>query len=169
MKNWKILIGALLIIGIAAFWFASVKGIKSSAVERSPTGLMSAQTVVLDGTEITVYRSPNCGCCSGYIQYLKDNGLNVKTVEKADLDPIKKQYTIPDDMLSCHTSVIGKYFVEGHVPIEAVKRLIAEQPDVDGIALPGMPAGSAGMHGVKSESFVVYAIKNGQASEFMQV
>lgn len=168
MNNWKLLIGTLLIIGITGFWFTSVRGIKNSALE-PPTGLASAQIKMLDGTEITVYKSPNCGCCSGYIQHLKENGLTVKIVEKADLDPIKKQHNIPDDMLSCHTSTIGKYFVEGHVPIEAVKKLIDEQPDIDGIALPGMPAGSAGMPGIKNALFVVYAIKNGQSFEFTKV
>lgn len=167
MKNWKALIVALLIIVVAGFWFASVRSIKNSA--QAPTGLVSAETMSLDGTEVTVYKSPNCGCCGGYVQYLKDNGLNVKVVEKANLDPLKEEHGIPDDMLSCHTSVIGKYFVEGHVPIEAVKKLIAEQPDVDGIALPGMPAGSAGMQGVKSAPFVVFAVKDGQSSEFVRV
>lgn len=165
MKNWKTLIVALLIIGVAGFWFTSVRNIKNSAA----TGLVSAEIASLDGTEVTVYKSPNCGCCGGYVQYLKDNGLSVKVIEKADMDPIKKQHNIPDDMLSCHTSVIGKYFVEGHVPIEAVKKLIAEQPDVDGIALPGMPAGSAGMHGAKNAPFIVYAIKDGQSFEFVRV
>lgn len=119
--------------------------------------------------ELLVYKSPKCGCCAGWVSYMKENGFTVTVKELGNLDPIKKQYNIPDDMLSCHTSVIGKYFVEGHVPVEAVKKLIAEQPDIDGIALPGMPAGTAGMGGVKQGAYTIYAIKNGQATEYTKV
>ncbi len=70
-------------------------------------------------------------------------------------------------MGSCHTAVIADYFVEGHVPIEAVEKLLSEKPDVDGIALPGMPQGSLGMSGQKTAAFRIYALSAGTASEFM--
>jgi len=72
-------------------------------------------------------------------------------------------------MQSCHTTEIGDYFVEGHVPIEAIDKLLAEKPDIDGITLPDMPAGSPGMPGVKREEFVIYSLKDGESSEFMRI
>lgn len=72
-------------------------------------------------------------------------------------------------MQSCHTTVIGGYYIEGHVPVEAIKRLLEEKPQIDGIALPGMPAGSPGMSGSKEGPFVIYSISGGQTSEFMRI
>ena len=85
-------------------------------------------------------------------------------------DFVKEKYGIPYSMRSCHTTVIGDYFVEGHVPIEAVEKLMLEKPDIKGIALPGMPSGSPGMPGSKQGPFIVYAInKDGSTSEFMRI
>ena len=100
---------------------------------------------------------------------LKEQGLTVETINVQDTTKIKKEHNIPDDMLSCHTTVVGKYFIEGHVPYEAVEKLLREQPDIDGIALPGMPAGSPGMSGAKRGTWTIFAIKDGQTSVFMEV
>ena len=70
-------------------------------------------------------------------------------------------------MQSCHTSIIGDYYVEGHVPVEAIRKLLDERPSIDGIALPGMPQGSPGMSGEKAEPFVIYAITGGAVEEFV--
>ena len=86
-----------------------------------------------------------------------------------DTGAIKKELNIPDDMWSCHTSLVGDYYVEGHVPIEAVRKLLEEQPDIDGIALPGMPQGSPGMSGEKEEPWVVYSISASGVEEFMTI
>lgn len=119
--------------------------------------------------DIVVYKSPSCGCCSGYVKYLSGERFNVKVVESNDLDNLKQERGVPSDMQSCHTSIIGPYFVEGHIPIEAVRKLLSEKPDIDGIAMPGMPAGSPGMGGRKTGEFVVYAVKDGSSSEFMRI
>ncbi len=83
------------------------------------------------------------------------------------MSSIKKKYQIPHNMEGCHTGVIGDYFVEGHVPVEAIEELLAEKPAIGGIALPGMPSGSPGMPGQKTEAFKIYALSDGTASEFM--
>ncbi len=83
------------------------------------------------------------------------------------MSSIKKKYQIPQNMESCHTGVIEGYFVEGHVPVEAIEELLAEKPDISGIALPGMPPGSPGMPDQKTEAFKIYALSDGTASEFM--
>ena len=77
------------------------------------------------------------------------------------------KHNIPSELESCHTTEVAGYFVEGHVPVEAIDKLLEEKPDIDGIALPGMPAGSPGMGGLKTEDFVIYALKDGEASVFM--
>ena len=117
----------------------------------------------------TVYKSPSCGCCVGWSSHMEQNGYGTKTVLMEDLSPIKQQYNIPASMGSCHTAIIGGYFVEGHVPSEVIDKLLAEQPDIDGIALPRMPPGSPGMPGQKSGEWVIYAIKDGEVSEYTRI
>ena len=118
---------------------------------------------------MTVYASPTCGCCHEYIPYLEGHGLTVKTEVTEDVNSIKEEYGIPESAWSCHTAVIGDYYVEGHVPIEAVERLLEDEPNIDGIALPGMPAGSPGMDGEKVGPFEVVAIKDGQTKPYMSI
>ena len=78
---------------------------------------------------------------------------------------IKEQYQIPQSIESCHTTVFEDYFVEGHVPIEAMEELFEEYPDIDGIALPGMPAGSPGMDGPQTETFIIHALRDGKVQD----
>jgi hypothetical protein len=119
-----------------------------------------------------LYKTPNCGCCGNYAAYLKRNGFSVKTVVFNDLSFIKEKYQIDNEMQSCHTVVIGDKFVEGHVPIEAVAKLIQEknsQKGIKGIALPGMPSGSPGMPGGKTSPFRIYQLSREGWSEFMEL
>ncbi len=118
---------------------------------------------------IDIYLQATCGCCHQYLAYLEMNGYEVTPHELTDLSGIKENHGIPEDMWSCHTSVIGPYFVEGHVPIEVIRELMKQRPAIGGISLPGMPAGSPGMGGVQAAPFVIYAIEGGQASVFMEV
>lgn len=98
------------------------------------------------GETITVYKDPNCGCCTAWVDHLRDAGYQVNAINSSDMTSIKKRLGVPDKMGSCHTAVIDKtgQVVEGHVPAAAVKKLIA-QPMVRGVAAPGMPANSPGM------------------------
>lgn len=128
----------------------------------------SQEGISEDGTavKVTLFKSASCGCCTGHAAELRNNGFDVEVITTANMSSIKKQYNIPSAMQSCHTAVIGDYFVEGHMPIDAITKLLEEKPDLDGIALPNMPAGSPGMPGVKKEPFVIYGVKNGEISEF---
>ncbi|MBD1135253.1 hypothetical protein IDH21_02505 [Pelagibacterales bacterium SAG-MED47] len=85
------------------------------------------------------------------------------------LHTIKQKFNIPLEMQSCHTTIMDKYFIEGHVPLEAINRLLKEQPDIDGIALPGMPIGTPGMPGDKDEPYVIYQLIDGKFSVFMTI
>ena len=118
---------------------------------------------------VEVFKTPSCGCCYGYVLFLEKEQFNVKQTDMRSLHSIKQKYNIPLEMQSCHTTIIGKYFIEGHVPLEAVNKLLKEQPDIDGIALPGMPIGTPGMPGKKEEPFVVYQLIDGKFSIFMTI
>lgn len=126
-------------------------------------------TAVGDGSELVMYKSPQCGCCSGHAAALKQAGYDVRVVKSTDLQGLKRSHGVPSDKQSCHTIVVGDYFIEGHVPIEVVNKFLEEKPDVDGIALPGMPLGTPGMPGPKAGDYVIYGIKDGEATEYMRV
>jgi hypothetical protein len=121
------------------------------------------------GQKVVMYKSPNCGCCVGYADELENQGFEVEVVPTDDMNSIKDKYGIPSDKQSCHTIVLGDYFIEGHVPMEAVEKLLKEQPEVDGIGLPRMPAGAPGMGGSKRAPYEVYKAKAGEFSEFVTI
>ena len=118
---------------------------------------------------VEVFKTPSCGCCYGYVLFLKDEEYEIKETNMRSLHNIKKKYNIPLEMQSCHTTILGKYFIEGHVPIEAINKLIKEQPQIDGIALPGMPIGTPGMPGDKEEPYIIYQLIDGKSSVFMKI
>ena len=120
-----------------------------------------------EGAKATVYKSPECHCCGAYVGYLRRNGFDVRIEEVADMTPVKRRFGIPPDLESCHTMSVGGYVVEGHVPIEAIDRLLSEKPGIKGIALPGMPEGSPGMPGAKSRPFVIHTISDTKSTVFM--
>jgi len=124
---------------------------------------------VHNAEKVTIYKSSYCGCCGEHASYLKKNDLDVEIIKTNDMDTIKNKYKISKDMQSCHTALIGDYFVEGHVSMVAINKLLTEKPSIDGIALPEMPAGSPGMPGLKSEPFTIYSITDGEVSEFMKI
>jgi len=121
-----------------------------------------------NGRQVTVYKSPTCGCCVNYISILRSEGYDVDVVETQNINSIKNKYGISPEMESCHTSVFDDYVVEGHVPLTVVDKLFTEQPNIRGIALPGMPAGSPGMPGIKREPFTVYALSDNETSVYVR-
>ena len=118
---------------------------------------------------VEVFKTPSCGCCYGYVLFLEEENFKVKQTDVRSLHLIKKKYNIPLEMQSCHTTILGKYFIEGHVPIEAINKLLKEKPDIDGIALPGMPIGTPGMPGEKEEPYIIYQLVDGKSSVFMTI
>ena len=108
----------------------------------------------IDIPKVVSYKSESCGCCKKWINYLKDNGLEVVDNIVEDFSAIKNQYQIPNNLRSCHSAQIANYTIEGHVPIESINKLFREKPNINGIAVPGMPLGSPGMemHSHKSHS-----------------
>jgi len=107
-----------------------------------------------------LYKNPSCGCCEEYANYLRRAGYEVNVIPTHDLDKIKREHKVPEALDGCHTTLVGGYVVEGHVPLNTLNRLLTEKPKITGISLPGMPLGSPGMGGQKSGPFKIYEISN---------
>ena len=131
----------------------------------------------IDIPKVVSYRSASCGCCKKWINHLRDNGLEVVDNIVEDVSAIKIQYQIPNNLRSCHSAQIGKYTIEGHVPIESINKLLEEKPLISGLAVPGMPHGSPGMeihshesHSHDYESYEVVAFsKSGKTKIFDKI
>jgi hypothetical protein len=108
--------------------------------------------------DVQVYKQPGCGCCELWARHMRAAGFRVTVTEASDVDAMKRRNGIPANLRSCHTSVVSGYRVEGHVPIDVVRRMLTEKPAVSGIAVPGMPIGSPGMEsGGRGEPYDVVA------------
>jgi hypothetical protein len=116
-----------------------------------------------DTIDAVLYKNPQCGCCEGHADHLRANGFNVKSVETHDMPLIKQSHGVASALEGCHTIEVGGYVVEGHVSAAIIKRLLAQRPAIKGISLPGMPDGSPGMGGRKTEPFKIYEITDGPA------
>ncbi|HSV28315.1 MAG TPA: DUF411 domain-containing protein [Candidatus Omnitrophota bacterium] len=105
---------------------------------------------------VEVWKSPLCGCCGGWVEYMEQQGFKVTVHETDDMDTVKNKLGVPEQAWSCHTAKVAGYVLEGHVPVQALDKLLAEKPQgVTGIASPGMPQGSPGMTGAKEPNVVV--------------
>ena len=163
-NNSKIMIAlSVVVLVIGAF---SVKSWTSGASQNSKlSGIVAG-----DSAKITLYKSPSCTCCASYAKYLEKKGFEVESINRTDMSSIKDEYGIPRSMESCHTTVIGDYVVEGHIPVEAIEKLLTDTPDIHGIAMPAMPAGSPGMPGFKRGAFTVHALnKDGSIGKFTEL
>jgi hypothetical protein len=136
--------------------------------------LIAASAVVLTRSAhaapvpVALYKSPECGCCDGYADYLRQHGFAVTVTATPELSDISRKAGIPSELQGCHTAFVGGYVVDGHVPVEAINKMLAERAPIKGITLPGMPEGSPGMAGTKTGRFTVYQIgKNGTSKAFM--
>ena len=119
---------------------------------------------------ITVYKSPTCGCCTGWVAYLEDHRFTVETHDVDTLSNIKAELGLTDKrLMSCHTATINGFVVEGHVPANDIQRLIDEKPDILGITAPGMPKMSPGMGSRTPKDYKVLAFdKQGKIELFSQ-
>jgi hypothetical protein len=113
----------------------------------------SASTSVM-----TVHKDPNCGCCHLWAEAMQKAGFDVRLNDLGDLAPIKARLGVPGDLEGCHTAEIEGYFLEGHVPLSSVRRLLVERPAIKGLAVPGMPSGSLGMGDDPAASYDVVAV-----------
>jgi hypothetical protein len=106
----------------------------------------------------TLYKSPQCSCCEGYAAYLRQNSFEVTVKPTNDLAEISSKAGVPEKFQGCHTMFVDDYVIDGHVPVNVIRKLLSERPSIAGITLPGMPAGSPGMTGYKHGPFTIYAV-----------
>jgi len=136
------------------------------AALQSPQADQSLPTVL-------VYKTATCGCCSGWVEHMRQAGFTVDARDlpsNAELMRVKVDAGVPNAMVTCHTALIDGFVVEGHVPAEQVKQLLAERPAVAGIAVPGMPIGSPGMEGPGAQPYRVYSFdRQGGTAVFAEV
>lgn len=149
------------------FWFFSAiaAGLVVSACSiANPVGQSAL------AAELTVFRSPTCGCCSLWIDHMKEAGFTVRDEVTEDMTAIKQEYGLPQNLASCHTTLANGYVIEGHIPAADVQRLLTEKPDIAGIAVPGMPIGSPGMEsGNYVEPYTVFSFTDsGQTAAFAE-
>lgn len=141
---------------------ASCSSPRSSAVPDTPqvAAVASAPAASSDADSATlvVYKESTCPCCNAWVDYMRTNGFRVVTYNVSDLPAVKAKHEIGPALQSCHTTEVGGYYVEGHVPAELVRRLLAERPRIAGLAVPGMPIGSPGMEVGPPEPYDILAV-----------
>ncbi|MFT5115680.1 MAG: hypothetical protein ACI8P9_005033 [Parasphingorhabdus sp.] len=113
------------------------------------------------GETVTVYKSPTCGCCAKWVDYMRDNGFEVVAHDIARLNDMKAKLGMTNQrLMSCHTAVIGDYLVEGHVPASDIKRMLKDKPQIKGLTAPGMPQLSPGMASLEPKGYDVLSFDN---------
>lgn len=150
----------IVLFGAVAVAVAAAAMATGFAVDGSAGGSAAIPEVAelsAEAREVTVYKSPTCGCCTLWAEHLSEAGFEVRVEDRVEMIPVKQELGVPLELGSCHTAVVGGYVLEGHVPAEDVARLLSERPDVVGLAVPGMPMGSPGMEGPRRDAYSVIA------------
>lgn len=137
---------------------------------RSFAALFIVMGVALTSTEafssslprIELYLNDDCNCCALWAEHVEDAGftVDVHNLSQDDLMALKEEYGVGADsgLTSCHTALVDGYIIEGHVPAKEIKSLLKKQPDIKGLAVPGMPLGSPGMDfGEQKDDYEVLA------------
>jgi hypothetical protein len=135
---------------------AFLAALAASAVTRRS---LFASTAAAAPSVVTVYKDAGCECCVKWIKHLSANGFVVSPHDVANIDEIKRTMNVPPALASCHTAVVDRYVIEGHVPADVIKKFLAEKPTSLGLAVPGMPMGSPGMEGARTEHYNVLAFE----------
>ena len=119
-------------------------------------------------TRVTVWKTPNCGCCKDWVKHLETNGFDVVTHDVKETASKRQALGLAEKYGSCHTATVNGYVLEGHVPARDIQRLLRDKPSAIGLAVPGMPVGSPGMEmGTGADAFdVVLVLKDGSSRIF---
>lgn len=145
-----IALGSLTVMTACARTPEATSGNAPAPVAQIPTTADAGPTQSSQRADATlprmvVHKSASCGCCGSWVDHIRAAGFQVEVRDSDNLNPVKERVGVPLGKGSCHTAEVGGYFVEGHVPAQDIKRLLAQKPDAKGLVLPGMPAGSPGM------------------------
>ncbi len=122
----------------------TILGVTAAIAAAVSVGLFAGRA---SSQQVTVHKSPTCGCCGEWVTHLRSAGFDVETENVQNLVAVKLEHGIASGLGSCHTALIEGYVIEGHVPAEDIRRLLEERPDIAGLSVPGMPIGSPGMEG----------------------
>lgn len=127
-------------------------------------GALLSTPALASATDALMYKNPSCSCCESYAAYLEQNGFKVDIKPTNELMQISADLGVPSELQGCHSVVIDGYVVDGFVPVDVIRKMLSERPAITGIALAGMPMGSPGMGGEKTEPFTIYSfVKGGPA------
>jgi len=118
-------------------------------------------------SEVDMFKSPGCDCCTGWADHLRKEGFTVVEHKKEEMDAIKSLFGVPEKLASCHTAIIDGYVIEGHVPADDIKRMLKEKPQITGLTAPGMPMKSPGMQkpGLPPKGYDVLSFDKGGKSQ----
>ena len=141
----------LIVAGVAGVIVAGVLVLRDGATSAAP----AVEELPPEAREVTVYKSPTCGCCTLWADHMREAGFEVREIDRTEMIPVKKELGVPLELASCHTAIVDGYVLEGHVPAGDVARLLSERPSVGGLAVPGMPMGSPGMEGPRKDDYRV--------------
>lgn len=158
-------IGRRAVLAAGAAGVAAVAGCLSTSETGPDPASETDPGARVDLGSATLYRSPGCSCCERYASYLQERADGtLETVATDDLAAVRAEHGVPAELAGCHTVVLPDHVVEGHVPVAAIGELLDGAPELDGVALPGMPRGSPGMPG-EADELVVYAVGGGRTGE----
>ncbi len=161
----------LLRVAIAAFAVLALAACDAGNTNTEPasTKLSQGESLPASMKKVVMYKAPNCKCCTGWAEHLRQDGFSVTIHKREDMDAIKTKFGVSDKLASCHTALVDGYVIEGHVPAADVERLLKERPDIVGLTAPGMPMKSPGMQAVgqKPQGYTVLAFdKDGNTTVF---
>jgi hypothetical protein len=150
-------LGLAIVATVAAMFWLAAGGDRTATVEVSPQAAWGSVAETREAPRepiplghdapiaMTIYMSPQCGCCGVWVDHVKEHGFDPEVRHQTDMGEVKRTFRIPWQLSSCHTALVNGYVVEGHVPGEDIRRLLAEAPEAHGLTVPGMPIGSPGM------------------------
>ncbi len=145
---------------LVAITFLAACGQAEAAPEGARSGTLAAVSPEQALPTVVVYKTATCGCCSGWVDHMRNAGFTVDARDlptNVELMRIKVDAGVPNPLVTCHTALVEGYVVEGHVPPDQIKRLLAERPQVAGIGVAGMPVGSPGMEGPGARPYQVHS------------
>ncbi len=136
--------------------------LRTAAVVGGAALVTSRAQALPPATRVTVYKDPNCGCCTAWNEAMRKAGFQIDVRDTPNISAVKASLGVPNALAACHTGVVAGYLFEGHVPPDLVQKVLTERPALVGLFVPGMPSGSPGMEGPSPERYDVIALGRDQ-------
>ena len=173
-KKWSLFLIPVTALGLIKLAYLSSEKRANQVVDNSSTVKVDSEknyyssvwdrekeTSYSGNIETIVYRNPSCGCCEVWIEHAKKHGFEIEDKKIETMAALKKKYNIPQQLASCHTTIIDGYVIEGHIPADDIKTFLKEKSEFAGLAVPGMPLGTPGMEAKDiKQPFQVFTFDN---------